>query len=61
MERSRIKGSNIPLRGNMETLSDNTDKTKYKEVTAMLKFLNKISYKELILYQEDMVCFQIVE
>ena len=36
-------------------------KKKYKLVTATLKLINKTSYNKIILAQEDMVCFQILD
>ena len=34
---------------------------KYNGVTDTLKILNKTSYNELILVQEDRICFQIIK
>ena len=38
-----------------------TQKRKNNGVTDTLKLLNKASYNELILAQEDIVCFRITE
>ena len=61
MTREGIKGYYILLTGDAETLADNADETKDNGVTAALKPLNKTSHNKLILSQEDMICFQILE
>ena len=61
MARSGIKGFNILIAVDMKTLAGNTYQNKYKVVTATLKLINKTAYNELIIYQEDVVCFQIVK
>ena len=60
MTRSGIKGYNALLTGDKKILSDESYKTKYEVVTE-LKLTNKAAYNNLILAQEDMVYFQIVE
>ena len=61
MERAVIKGYDILLRNNMKNPTDDADEKIYGLATAVLKILNNISYSILILSQEDMVFFQIVE
>ena len=61
MARSGIKGYNILLRGNMDTMVNDTDESKDKGVTIVFKILDKTSYNKLILSQENMVCFLIFE
>ena len=52
-------GYDIILRGTVKTLADNAeDKTKEDDI---LKELNKNTYNDLILAQDDTVCFKIVE
>ena len=61
MTREGIKGYYIFLTGDAETLEDNADETKDNGVTAALKLLNKTPHNKLILAQEDMICFQVIE
>ena len=61
VERAVIKGYDILLRNNMKNPTDDADETKDGGVTATLKIFNNISYNRLILSQEDMVFFQILE
>ena len=56
-----IKGQDILLRCDKNIPADDADKTKDKLVTTTLNLLNKIFYNDLILVQEDIVCFHIVE
>ena len=60
MARSGIKGYHILLTGTKKILADDADETQEKEISA-LKLVNFKAYNELILSQEDTVCFQIVE
>ena len=67
MARSGIKGYHVLLTGVKIITSDDKDETNYrkrireeKEITE-LKLLNFTAYNELILAQEDIICFQIVE
>lgn len=59
--RPGIKGYGILLKGAMESLEDNADETKDKEVTETIQMLNKMVYREHLLSQDDTVCFQIVK
>ena len=59
MDTSGIKGFNILPRDSVKTSPDCAEETKDKGVTYTLKVFNKMPYKQLILYQEDMVCFHI--
>ena len=61
MARAGIKGYNILLTGDMKILIDDSEATKGKGVTSKLKLLNKTSYNELILSQEETVSFQIFD
>ena len=61
MTRDCIKGCNIILRGDMEKYVYVTDQAKDKGVTSELQMLNKTAYNELIMHQEDRVCFQIFQ
>ena len=61
MERSVLKGYNILTTGDAGIPVDNEDETKDIVVTATLKLLNKTAYNRLVLAQEDMICFQIIE
>ena len=60
MKIALIKGCNTLLTDDNKIPSDEADKTKDESVTA-LKFINNIDYNEMIIAQEDTVCFQIVE
>ena len=60
MEGSGIKGYHVLLTCCKKTLVDYADETEEKEFSS-LKLLNLTSYNELIVVQEDKVCFQIVE
>ena len=51
-EGTGIKVYNTLLRGETETLAENTDNNKGKVVTSILKISNKILYTKLIIYQE---------
>ena len=53
--------STIHSTGDKKIPSDDADETKYEGVTTELQFLNKTSDNELIVSQEDTVCFQIAE
>ena len=55
IERSIIKGYDFLLTGDMKTTEENSDKTKYKGVTAALKCLKNRACNELIIYQEDIL------
>ena len=59
MARSGVKRYNILITGHMEILEDDTEETEEKGVKAKLKLINNISYIQLILSQEDTVCFQL--
>ena len=61
MARSKIKVYYILPRGNTKTPTDDYEETKEREVTATLKMINKIAYNELIIPQEDTICFHIFE
>ena len=61
MAKAGIKVYYILLAVNAETLKDNGYKTKDNGVMATLKLLNKTGYNELMLSQEDKICFQIIE
>ena len=56
-----MNGYNILVKGDTKILVDDTRETKDKGVTATLNFLIKTAYNEIILAQEDTVCFQIIE
>ena len=60
MERSVIKGYDILLTGDRETLSDNKGKTRDNRIMDALNLLNKTAYK-ITLTKEDTLCFQIIE
>ena len=60
MARSGINIYNVIIKFDKKILADNTEETKSK-VVSEFKLFNKTSYNELILSQEDTVCFQIVE
>ena len=60
MEGSGIKGYHVLLRGAKKIPADDVDETQEKEISSF-KLLNLIAYKELILAQEDKVCFKIVK
>ena len=45
----------------MKILVCDAEETKYKGVIATLNVLNTTAYNELIIAQEDTVCFQIAE
>ena len=51
---------NVLLTSDKKILADDADKM-FLEGVSELKLLNKTSYNELILAQEDTVCFHIVE
>ena len=57
MARSGIKGYDTLLTGDKKNSADDADETKDEGVSA-LKLLNKKAYNELILAQEDTVCFR---
>ena len=59
--RAGINGYGTLLTGDKKIPEDDTDKTKDEGVTTVLKLINKIAYNDLILTQEDTVCFKIVE
>ena len=46
-----IKRCNILIMGNVKTPEKDVDETKYKGLTYMMKLLNKMAYKKLIIYQ----------
>ena len=54
------QGIRCPTKRRHKTPVYNADETKEKGVNAVLKFLSKISYNELILYQENTVCLHIL-
>ena len=58
--KSEIKGYHVLPTGAKKIPADDADKTKEKEIDA-LKLLNFTAYNELIIAQEDTVCFQIIE
>ena len=60
MEGAGIKGYHVLLTGAKKIRTDDADKTQEKEISA-LKLFNSTAYNELILAQEEMVCFQIFE
>ena len=60
MAESGIKGYNIPLIYDKKIPEYDADKIKHEGVTA-LEFTTKTGSNELILAQEDMICFQIVK
>ena len=49
---SAIKGFDVLIRDEVETLQDDTDNNKYTVVMAALKLYNKMVYTSLILSQE---------
>ena len=59
MARSEIKGYHVLITGAKKILADDADKTEIKHYA--LKLINLTAYNELILAQEDMVCFQMIE
>ena len=59
MAKSVMKGYHVLLECAKEILADVRDKTKEKEVSE-LKLLKFTAYNELILAQEDTVCFHII-
>ena len=61
MGRYVIKLYYVLIRGDMKTLTDNSDELIYGRVIATLKIPDKISYTEPIIYQEDKVSSQIAE
>ena len=61
MEISEMNWYDTLLTVDKKILEDGTDKTKYEVVTTELKFVNKTAYNDLILTQEYMVCFHIIE
>ena len=61
MARDEIKGYDILPRGDVKTLTDDRYKTNKNIVNAAFKFLNKTAYNEIIIYQEDTICFHIFE
>ena len=60
MARSGIKEYHVFLTGTKIILSVDEDKIQEREI-AEFKLLNFTAYNELILSQEDTVCFQIIE
>ena len=58
--RSGIKGNHFLVTNAKKIRADDSDKKKEKEIAA-LKLLNFTEYNELILAQEDTVCFQTIE
>ena len=60
MTRSGIKEYHVLLTRANKLPADDTDKTQEKDIYA-LKLLNSTAYNELVLTQEDTVCFQMVE
>ena len=60
MARDEIQGYDIQLTGGMKILVYDTGEGG-DIVTHTLKFLNRTNYNELILAQEEMVCFSIVK
>ena len=60
MARSVIKGYQVLLTGAKKILDGDTEKRKEKEIAA-LELLNFTDYADLILAQEDTVCFHIIE
>ena len=61
MGRYVIKLYYVLIRGDRKTLTDNSDELIYGRVIATLKIPDKISYTEPIIFQEDKVCFHVVE
>ena len=59
MAGSEIKGYHVLLTGDNKILTDEADKTKEKMYA--LKLLNFTAYNVIILTQEDMVWFHIIE
>ena len=55
---SGINGYYVILRGNVVTLSDNEDESKYQGLTPTLKLPNKNSYNKIILSREYTICFR---
>ena len=60
MARYVIRVYNVLIIGGWKILEDDADKTKVK-VISELNLINKTAYNELILAQEDMVYFHIIE
>ena len=60
MTRAGIKEYHVLLTNANKLPADDTDKTQEKDIYA-LKLLNSTAYNELVLTQEDTVCFQMVE
>ena len=60
MAGAEIKVYHVLLTSDKEVLADDKDKIQEKEI-AKLKLLNFTAYNELIIAQEDKVCFQIIE
>ena len=48
---SGIKGYDVLLISKIKTLVETSDKTKYKGVISLFKFINNAEYNELILSQ----------
>ena len=61
MKRYVNKTYDILLTGDMKIPADDTEKKEDKVVTYTSKLLNKIAYNDIVLAQEEMVCFQITE
>ena len=57
MAREGIKGYYILLTVDAEIPAGNADETKENGVTATLQLLKNTAFNELILAQEDMICF----
>ena len=57
---SGSKGYDVQITGAKKILADDANKTKKKDIAA-LQLLNFTAYNDLILAQEDTVCFHIVE
>ena len=60
-ERSLIKGWDILLRGGKKFLEDDADDIKDKGVISTFKNINKMDQNDLILFQEEMICFHTIE
>ena len=60
MEGSGMKGYDVLLKGVRKILEDHKYETKEKWFSE-LKLINKTAYKDLILAQEDTICFHLTE
>ena len=60
MEEARIKGYHFLLTVAKKILADDEDKIQEREI-AELKLLNLTAYNEIIIIQEDIIYFHIIE